>query len=446
MSGRLIFTFVSLADRFDENGAATYGMQRLHLAVHKHDIPITWIVSSGSAPFQKEMITEWHEIYQDEIALSLSKIPAEASRSVEAMKRHIESERDKVAEFFPWSKLNIAGSGHQSEIVLKALEELGFDGIWGFCWEQIEVDNITDRGCPWGFYYLDPDNRLAPSRKPRKLVGIEWTSRDLCKAHHSGNPCIYSSDPNDVIRAGLCSYSDIEYWKRFIDAYHSNVLYNQNDIYFIQQQESHEMECSPLCGTYTDEDGKEAAQVLDNFLTYVKTLPHVEFMNLSQAVENYKKENPNSVPGTFMYFEDIPLPPEKHNLDYFRGTPLGPWPDTFLFFDRDCQMIFIRGQFQPECLRNYVGGKPEDYFAETHIPPVQFISEKKTARTIELEFKIDSERAMPFGTCFWRDYRPYFLSEGVGILDYKIIRKELIFFRFDLKRGENFFRVKLSRK
>ena len=47
MSGRLIFTFVSLADRFDENGAATYGMQRLHLAVHKHDIPITWIVSSG---------------------------------------------------------------------------------------------------------------------------------------------------------------------------------------------------------------------------------------------------------------------------------------------------------------------------------------------------------------------------------------------------------------
>ena len=38
------------------------------------------------------------------------------------------------------------------------------------------------------------------------------------------------------------------------------------------------------------------------------------------------------------------------------------------------------------------------------------------------------------------------MGEGVGVLDYKIIQKELIFFRFDLKQGKNHFRVKLSRK
>lgn len=308
MPGKLIFTFVSFASRFDENSAATVGMQRLHQAVHKHGVPITWIVSAGSAPFQQKIITEWHNAYGDEIALCIDNLFTENFSDLEAIKKQIRTEKAKLAKIFPWSKLNIAGAGHQSRLALKAFEELGFDGVWGFCWEQIKVDNITDRGCPWGFYYLDPDNRLAPSRKPGKLVGIEWTSRDLCKAHHSGNPCSYSSDPNDVVRAGLCAYDDIEYWKRFID------------------------------------------------------------------------------------------------------------------------------------------GKPEDHFAETHIPPVQFISEKKMPRSVELEFKIDSEKAMPFGTCFRGDYRPYFLGEGAGILDYKIIQKELIFFRFDLKPGENFFRVKLSRK
>ena len=50
--GKLIFTFASLAYTVDApwgKGVAVKGIERLAKILHKYDIPVTWLMDSGSA-------------------------------------------------------------------------------------------------------------------------------------------------------------------------------------------------------------------------------------------------------------------------------------------------------------------------------------------------------------------------------------------------------------
>ncbi|MFD2880268.1 hypothetical protein ACFTAO_36990 [Paenibacillus rhizoplanae] len=58
------------------------------------------------------------------------------------------------------------------------------------------------------------------------MVACEWTARDLHATYHTGSPVIYSTDPNDVLRAGLCTGENIDYWKHLFDEYLFNTDHN----------------------------------------------------------------------------------------------------------------------------------------------------------------------------------------------------------------------------
>ena len=53
---------------------------------------------------------------------------------------------------------------------------------------------------------------------------------------------------------------------------------------------------------------------------------------------------------------------------------------------------------------------------------------------------------MPYGLALWGDYSLYQIAEAPGLLEGKILSRELLFLRYDLAEGKNVFRLALEGK
>ncbi len=433
--GELYYLFASSAALYRDGQTCLKGMRLLADTLHPLGVKITWLVSADSARVAADELTRWHECHGDDVALHLPKGVEGPDPRVA-----IERERDAVHKALPWAQCTVAGWGHAKPGVAQLVADLGFEGLWGFSWEQIEVDNVTDRGCPWGFYYMDRDDRLRPAQG-RGVIGMEWTARDLLKGFQSGNPCLYSTDPNDVARGGICSWDQIDYWNGLADNYIRNKRYNR-EIFLLQHQEAHEMECTPAFQCYTEEDAQEAAIMLRGFAERV--MPHARSLTLSEAARLYREHYETTAP-SYMLWEDTPTP--RRNRDYMWNTPEGPWPKTFLYYDREAQMMFIEGKADPICLRNYA--KPwdtRDFYMERHMPIPRLVHNIQYSWSREIEVTVKSDRDMPYGLVFWEDFSLYRPGESVGVSDVKILAPELLFARVALKTGDNRFTIRLKGK
>lgn len=443
----LIYTFASLAARCEGGATCRKGMRLLADTLHPHGVKITWIVSPESARAAADDLTRWHETFGDGVAVHPPAVNGAClAGSLEEKKRCVGEARDAIAKALPWARLTVAGGCHTDPEIPAVLEDLGFEGLWGFCWEQIEVDQITDRGCPWGMYYMDRGERLRPARG-RGVAAMEWTARDLLKSFHSGNPCLYSTDPNDVARGGLCSWNEIRYWKDLADNYLRNIRYNDR-VFLQQHQEAHEMECSERFRCYTEEDAREAAVMLDAFAAYIKD--SARMMTLDEAAAFYRREYAFT-PSSYMLWEDAPTPP--FNPDYAWSTPRGPWPKTFLYYDRDAQMVFIEGKVEPVCLRNYSRPwKSGEYFAESYVPRTRLIRNTQYTWSREIELRVASPGPIPYGVALWGDYSLYQIDDvptvpgACRMIEGKILSRDLLFLRYDLVAGDNTLVIKLQGK
>lgn len=446
--GKLVYMFASLAERTVGDVTCLEGMTLLAETLHPHGIPITWMVSPESARLAADSLKQWHEDYGDEVAMTLPTIASGDSNSraplpssgCEAKRKLIKKRRESLLKILPWAEVTIAGAGHTDPDAAAILEELGFEGLWGYCPEQIEVDDITDRGCPWGLFYIDPAQRLRPKPSGRGIIGMEWTARDLGKSIHSGHPSIYSTDPNDVARTGLCRWEDIDYWEGLADNYLHNA--HLNDLVFLlQHQEAHEMQVEPF-HCYTREDIREAAVMLDRFAEYL--VPHCEVMTLSQAAKLYRQRYTLTAP-SYILWEDIPS--RAPNPDYGWSVPLGPWPKTFMTYDTGAMMAFIEGKVEPHILRNYANDPTQQrYFNEAEIPVSRLIHNTRYHWSREIELVVQSPKTMPYGMALWGEYALFRIGDTTGLVDHKIIPGELLYLRVDLHPGENRFKVKLAGK
>jgi len=434
----LIYTFASLAARAADGKTCLDGMRRLAGILHPRGVPVTWIVSPESAFFAREALTEWHAAHGDEVAVELPPLTG----SFAEKKAFLQDRRAQVQQVLPWAEAVIAGGVHCDPEIVPLLAETGFEGIWGFCWEQIEVDDITDRGCPWGFYYMDPKDRLRPSESPG-IVAVPWLSHDLLKTYHGGFAPVYTNDPNDVARAGICSWENTEYWDAFIDNYHNNTRYN-DAVFLLQHQEAHEMECNARNHCYTEEDIREAAIMLARHVDYLLKKPNVRVLSLPDAVRHYRRIRPCTAPSC-MLWENIPA--ARPNPDYTWNTPAGPWPKTFLYYDAGAQMIFVDGQVHPACIRNYA--KPwdaVDYYREALVPHPRLVRNTQYGWRREIEITVESPKAMPYGLALWGDYSLYQIDHASGLIAGKILPRELLFLRYDLLSGINRIKVTLEGK
>jgi hypothetical protein len=270
---------------------------------------------------------------------------------------------------------------------------------------------------------------------------MEWTARDLLKSFHSGNPTLYSTDPNDVARGGLCDWDDIGYLQSVFDNYLWNTKFNDH-VFFLQHQESHEMERSDLCQCYTEDDIREATVFLDRLAGYVKG--KVRYMTLPQAAAFFR-ERYDHTPSSYMLWNDIPT--RSHNRDYAWSLPVGPWPRTFLFRDVDAQMMFVDGKVEPVCIRNYArDNATTPYFAEPDIPRATLLRNTQFTWSREIEIQVKSPRPMPYGLTLWGDHTLYQLQDAPELIEGRILQRELLFLRYNLKPGENNFLIRLAGK
>lgn len=434
----LIYTFAALAARTAQGKTCLDGMRALADVMHPRGVPVTWIVSPESAAIAREALTAWHKEHGDDIAVQLPPLTGTYAEK----KAYLEERRAAVRRILPWSEATLAGDVHCDPEIVRLLAETGFEGIWGFCWEQIEVDDITDRGCPWGFYYMDPADRLRPAAQ-RSVVAIPWLSHDLLKAYHCGYAPLYTNDPNDVARTGVCSWENAAYWDAFLDNYHNNTRYNER-VFLLQHQEAHEMECNDRNHCYTPEDIREAAIMMARHVDYLLRKPNVRVMGLREAVRYYREVNAGTAP-SYMLWEDIPAP--RPNPDYAWNVSPGPWPKTFLYYDCGAQLVFIDGQVQPVCIRNYA--KPwdaVDFYRESQVPRPRLAYNTQYTWRREIELVVDSPKAMPYGMALWGDFSLYQIGEAPGLLAGKILPRELLFLRYDLQPGENRFKIALEGK
>jgi hypothetical protein len=85
---RLIYTYVSMASHYETswgNGTPIEGVERTAATAHRYDIPVTWIVNSGSIKVLGERIREWHEAYGDDVILKCPNYYRDAGHSKEKL-------------------------------------------------------------------------------------------------------------------------------------------------------------------------------------------------------------------------------------------------------------------------------------------------------------------------------------------------------------------------
>lgn len=443
---KLIYTFVSYASCRDTSwghGSPSEGVDRIASLAHKYDIPVTWIVNSGSIKVLGDRIRSWHELHGDDVIL-MCPLHEEnlEGRKIEFIEA-FELEWQTLKEAFPWAKTKVVAQGQISNTLIELLEEVGCEGLWGYCWEQSWWDGITHRGIPWGSWYIDSNKYKIPHPGKGKIVACEWTARDLNLAYHTGSPCIYSTDPDDVFRAGLCTGDNIEYWKKLFNDYLINTENNEN-VFFLHHQEAHEMEVSDSFAVWPISQILEDVKMMDNFFKYIKGY-NITFTTLPKAIELYHEKNQNTAP-CYMLTNDSPIRPKINDYTMtLGGVALGPWPETFFYYDKECQMAFIKGECKPRLLRNYIGKvNMEEEFIET-VPSVFVTKYNKSENLIHLEYEVGKGEIIPFGLVYWDDLAGFEVESCEGITEVKIIQEKLVFIRFNLTGKKRSIVIKLKK-
>jgi hypothetical protein len=324
------------------------------------------------------------------------------------------------------------------------------------------VDNITDRGSPWAPFYASRHSYKAPANYPGKTLIFEWTARDLNKSLHlhSGDPCTFSTDPDDVRRGRIVYGRAIEYWKQFLDEYLRNTGWN-DVVPFFMQQESHEMEWSFAWTDREGDDKQEAnrkvvnmdAQAMDEFFTYVKS-KNVTFMTQPQFAAAYAKKYPDVTPVHRMLFRDIPVQETLKHIS--PGTPIttGPYPLTFLYFDADCQLAFHEGERLPKLVYNYrhqaESTNTAGYMTEAAIPTIVDFKKGKSGDKEIWKITVNNPNPYPFpmGLTEWGDFSALESSgHSENVKEIKPIGDQLLFVRCDAQAaGNSVFSLEFTRR
>ena len=454
-------------------GTPCQGMRRMAGLAHKYGLPVTWSVNAISAKEMQEELTAWHNEFGDDVCLwlkpgYLSPVPAEKRRytkfglpissskelyqwgSYDEIKRAVEKESAGVNEALPWAApVKIGANMDRSSMLIEVLEDLDFDGLWGYLWQHKDTDGLTDAGCPYNLFYTSHHSFKCPANYPGKIIGAHWFSYDMTNTFHSRATSVFTNDPNDVLRAGICHGREIDYWKRYFEIWVSNAQWN-DFLYYMFHQEAHEMEYSDVCRSYTPQQIDSTALMMDEFFKFLAE-KKVEVITLPQLIKKYKTQIKDTIPTYFVSEQTkIDGPVDYYDFDYFKRPkpPQGvKWPESFFYYDKECQMVFTRPQQAPIMLYDYTAQHPTDQdttYPEEPLPKVCFDLKENSSR-VDIQVHVASPKAMPYGAAIWKDLSALKFIEPIPI-GCKILGTRLCFLRLNLEKGENTFKFNLNRK
>jgi hypothetical protein len=320
------------------------------------------------------------------------------------------------------------------------------------------------------------------------MVTLEWTMRDLNRSFHTCFPELWSTDPNDVERGGVCTDVNVEYWKGMFEQYERALALNEHGIWFQFHQEAHEMTWGEVCKPFTEERVIFTLKMMDLFFNWLVQRPTVNILTATPAIELYNQLSPSNTQPMYVPYAWVPVP---KSLDFWRQVrerkdyagqihkshriPVDylwtyltfvndadtvqamsnpPWMDSFFYYDGEVQLIFDINHSQPIAIFNYLnyepsnelldmkeeGGGAPGYFLEPMIP-IPKISFKPSQLIIEVDNPRSKET--PYGVFLWKQSFPdifAFFDQSNNFsstVKYKKSADQGIFIRWNLQLGHN---------
>ena len=422
------------------------GIRLLAEIAHKHGIPITWAVDTKSVPVVAKLLTTWHTENGDAPLLMLDIRPiwetnwerernANPGASTEAMASHLVTMREKLPEYIikererftrtmPWAEFNVAGAVFKSDVFLRALEQTGFRGLWGYHRNQQDIDDtdpdapeieVSDRGGFGCFYPLEAsasldaivtrgstDENLGQSFE--KIVGIPY--------HTAGH---FAEDAHNL-RAALLNGTA----QRHYDIYVESTAWNQW-LGYVEHLD-------PLTVAHLGQDGLER---LDAYFSHVVSIQDTKPLLLSQMVDDYIKHCQKTEPTAVV----------EASTGIQGETPKPKSTLKMFYYDAACEFTFVEGSMDPVEIKNYTGERMLQ--SEANKPVLTGFSPVRHRTQLHIAIVVESTRAMPYGIVVWGDHEGLQLTESNADA-VRWIGKHSLFIRLKLQSGKNEFSVKLT--
>ena len=421
------------------------GMRLLADIAHKHGIPITWAIDTKSASVVAKMLTTWHTEAGDVPLLTLDIKPiwdsnweteqeANPGNSTEAMASHVVTMREKLPEYIskewerikralPWAEPSVAGAVFKNDVLLRALEQAGFQGLWGYHWSQQDTEDTEpdtsepemDRGGFGCFYPLEaatlsdaivtrepPDESLAHQFK--NIVGIPYRTAS------------HLAEGTDNLRAALLNGTAQAHY----DIYVQNIAWNPW-LGYVEH-------IDPLTVAQL---GAEGLERLDAYFAHVVSVADTKPIPLSQMVDDYMFQCEQTEP-TAVVAKNIETQAEA-------ATPKSTL--RMLYCDAACEFAFVEGGMEPVEIRNYTSERVVQ--SDTSKPVLTGFSPIRHRTELRITITVESIRAMPYGITVWGDHEGLQLTES-NADDVRWIGKHALFIRLTLQSGKNEFNLKLT--
>lgn len=422
------------------------GVRLLAEIAHKHRIPITWAVDTKSAPVVAKLLTTFHTENGDAPLLMIDIRPIwetnyEAERnanpgaSTEVMASHLVTMREKLPEYItrererltrilPWAELSMAGAVFKNDTFLRALEQTGFRGLWGYHYKQRDVQDTasdvpeigdSDRGGFGCFYPLEASASLDAvvtrgtadadlTQSFEKIVGIPYHTADhLAEDAHN-------------LRAALLNGTAQQHYDVYVEsaAWSPWLGYVEH--------------IDPLTVAHLGQEGLER---LDTYFAHVVSIEDTKPLPLSQMVDDYikqcQKTEPTAVVGASTEIQGETAEPKSTLKMYY--------------YDAACEFTFVEGVMDPVEIKNYTGERVLQ--SEANKPALIGFLPTRHRTQLHLAITVESTRAMPYGIIVWGDHEGLRLTES-NADDVRWIGEHSLFIRLTLQSGKNEFSVKLT--
>jgi hypothetical protein len=311
----------------------------------------------------------------------------------------------------PWyvPTVSVAGAGEERD--LSRANAFGERAFWGIAWNSHGVDGTADLGAPWGAYCADLQSYKRPDpRASCPEVAFEWTARDLTRAYLSGREDWFSTDPDDLQRAGMSVDAAKRYVRQLIDAYAA--AGQTQPLVVVTQQESGE-ETNPGDDAIVDAlFGRVAADRLRR-------------QTLRDAARDARAfaATPRAVA-----FPSLPAAPAVPS-PVLGGDSL--YPATIDYHDRTAGMTFLAGHTLPSRVFRYDAQSRSRFDRPLAPVPAAELPRLVAARVLagRIVLTISAPKATPFALAFWADAarlrlsgRPWIAAGRAGVVVPLVLR------------------------
>jgi len=400
-------------------------MRRLAEIAHRYGIPITWGVGATSARSFAADLTEWHTSHGDEVMLMVDIAPmwgsgtnsddlSQSAEHIVTMREKlpdfVSSERDRVQRAIEWANPVVAGARQKNHLLLYALAQTDFTGLWGYGWDDKE-----DAGCPFGCFFPSVDKHNFCGASTSRVVGFPHTSLLPIQTPLASDETEDTDSQTQIVNGAA---------QQGFDCYAANAVWNRW-LAYIQRIDPVEV------ASLTEEQLNE----LDTYLGYVSVAPETQIMSLPDVVRACQETGEQTQP-TFL----VTRPNSAGEAEASTGSD----KSFFAYYDTECQLVFEEGKIEPIQVSNYISPPVNSRNgAEVNLPQIEQFRPARSRSQLRMQFTLESTKAMPYGLAVWGNHDGLTLATS-NAQEVTWLGDRLLFVRVNLQVGKNEIEVVLT--